>query len=632
MLSNKNAPHPKYAIPTFILGIVLFLLILNSRYPYVFRPAIIQARSGFSIPVLVLFLSLLLILSKNNWYNRSGLFILIVIVFAMALAGLWASGQSERQVINGIIPDTDAAFYYYDGLRLQNGLPFSYFGARRIFFPAFLGVLMSLTQSNLQITLGVLTFLMAISAYLATSVVWKHFGSLAASIFFILLFTFARLSIGKVMSECLGLTLGCLSLYFYLSYSSHKQFIHFFLASVTLVLGLLTRAGSLGIYPMLVLGIYLQEKDKSTKKKILLISILSILIVILSFSTLSSQLSPDNSIPFSNFAHTLYGIASGGKGWIQIYKDYPELKNVSEPGLTKLIYEYSFQAIKSNPKNFIYGIFSQFPQIFNFPGRDGFFSYFGGENSLLYNISQISLFSLSFFSIYILKKKKQYEKYKYFLYGLIGVLLFVPFFPFVDFNKMRVYATVIPFINIFPAIGLKALFDTLSFAHHPRKAQEEEQLKPVKSPVIFTIYLLLMIMAAPILYWKMIPDHVVASTDHCQPEDQSLVVKLSEGSYIGLLEESVIYLDWLPYYHESQFEKYLHNFQIYTVQAFEKVSAPSFITSSIDIRDGQAVIIIFEDEKMAYNDEPLLICGQWDDYDYSDFNANVFYVHEYFRY
>ena len=380
-----------------------------------------------------------------------------------------------------------------------------------------------------------------------------------------------------------------------------------------------------------MLGIYLQEKDKNRKKNILWISILSILIVVLSFSGLSSQLSPNNSIPFSNFAHTLYGIASGGKGWIQIYKDYPELKNVSEPGLTKLIYEYSFQAIKSNPKNFISGLFSQFPQIFNFPGRDGFFSYFGGENPLLYTISQISLFSLSFYSIYILKKKKQYEKYKYFLYGLIGVLLFVPFFPFVDFNKMRVYAAVIPFINIFPAIGLKALFDQVSFIHHPKKAQEEEQVRPVKSPVIFTICLLLMIMAAPILYWKMIPDHVVAFTDSCQPEDQSLVVKLSEGSYIGLLEESVIYLDWLPYFHESQFKKYLHNFQIYTVQAFENVSAPSFITSSIDIRDGQAVIVIFQDEKMVYNDEPLLICGQWDDYDYSEFNANVFFAHEYFN-
>lgn len=140
-----------------------------------------------------------------------------------------------------------------------------------------------------------------------------------------------------------------------------------------------------------------------------------------------------------------------------------------------------------------------------------------------------------------------------------------------------------------------------------------------------------MIMAAPILYWKMTPDHVVASTDYCQPEDQSLVVKLSEGSYIGLLEESVIYLDWLPYFHESQFKKYLHNFQIYTVQAFENVSAPSFITSSIDIRDGQAVIVIFQDEKMVYNYEPLLICGQWDDYDYSEFNANVFFAHEYFN-
>ncbi len=611
---------------TILLGIGFFISILTLRFPYVFRPVIIQARYGFTLPMLILFSLIIFILRKEKWYNIHGLYLLTIMVYSMALAGLWASGQSERQVINGLLPDTDAAFYYFDALRLGNGFPFSFFGARRIFYPAFLGLLLSITKGNLQITLGISTFLLANAVFLSVHAAWKKFGGFAASLFFVLLFSFARLSIGKTMSEILGLTMACLSLSFFLSYSSNSKPISLFLGSTTLALGLITRAGPLGIYPLLLWGIFKKEQHRMSRLRIIIIGAISLGLVVLSFLMISALIAPDNSMPFSNFAHSLYGLANGGKGWIQIFKDHPELKNIAEPQLTHMIYSYTFETIRTEPQKLVVGLFSQYPQIFNFMGRDGFFAFFGGENMYIYVLCQILLFGLSFFAIQQLLTNDKYAEHQYLLYGLLGILIFVPLFPFVDFYRMRVYASVIPFIIILPAIGLAALYSRLNISHLSLK---EDSPRFTNSVNLFTIGLLVFTLLVPSIFWVLKPSSNYLIDHNCSPDDHTLLVNINQGSYFGLLEEKVIYLDWLPYYHESQFTKYLHNFQEHTVQAFENVSAPTFITSTIDLQNGDAAILIFPDEEMANQDGPICVRGNWDEYDYSPFNARVFFVTDY---
>ncbi len=612
-----------FLLVLFVIG--FFVLILTLRIPAGFRPVIIQMRYGFTIPIPIIFILMALILSKDRWMNKTGLFILITAVFAMALAGVWASGQTEGQVISGILPDTDAAFYYYDGLRYINGFQFSFFGARRIFFPAFLGILLAIAKSNVQVTLGIITFLLAVSCFYSTLAVWKRFGSIAASLFFVLVFTFARLSVGKMMSESLGLILGCFSFYFFLTYTSQKKARFLLWASVSLVLGLITRAGPVGIFPLLMCGIFLMEKDKKSIGKIISISLISIFIVIISFISISSSLSPEGSIPFANFTHSLYGIANGGTGWTSIYNDHPEIKILHEPDLTKTIFAYSLSAIKDNPLNLIKGIFLQYPQIINFPDHKGFFSFFGGENKVIYYLAQIIVFGLSFFAIYILIKKDKFKKYKFFLYGLLGILFTVPLFPFSDFKEMRVYATVIPYIIIFPTMGLAAVLDRSPFAKANRLPRENND---TLIPAFITVALLICIMILPSLVWRLVPNRDWHINNECRPGDQKMIVKVSEGSYFGLLKESEIYLDWLPYFHESRFRTNLHNLQYTTVEAFKDVTAPSFITSTIDLQSGQVVILIFPDDEYLQQNNILLICGYWDDYDYSSSNANVFFVED----
>jgi len=58
-------------------------------------------------------------------------------LFALPLAGLWASGQTQSVAIGGLIPLTDAAAYHVDSLRIITGQNISYFSAMRPFFRAF---------------------------------------------------------------------------------------------------------------------------------------------------------------------------------------------------------------------------------------------------------------------------------------------------------------------------------------------------------------------------------------------------------------------------------------------------------------------------------------------------------------
>jgi len=628
MGSSNDKKHLKIYAPILIAAAV-FILILTLRIPQIFRPAVIQVRYGFTIPIPVIFILLLLILSKDQWINHSIFLIFSSAIFAMALAGVWASGQTEGQVISGLLPDTDAAFYYFDALRYTHGIQFSFFGARRIFFPAFLGILLELSKGNLQITLGIITFLMAISCFYATTAVWKRFGSAAASLFFILIFSFARLSIGELMSKSLGLILGCFGLYFTLLFLEKEKTYYLYLASFSLVLGLITRAGPVGLFPFLMLGIYLVKKTRLSFKKILLPFCISIFTVLLSFLCISHYLSPKGSIPFANFAHSLYGIANGGNGWTAIYFDHPEIEAIAEPEFTKTILRYSLDAIRTNPHNLLKGIMIQYPQIFNFPDRKGFFCFFGGENQSVYIVAQILIFALCFYGIYAIFKKRNLKEDKCFLYGLLGILLTVPLFPFSDFKEMRVYAAAIPFIAIFPTIGLSALAENRFLKKFNRYNISDTEKTHL--PEYLTIILLICIMVLPLLIWNWTPARALDTNQDCQPGKQELVVQVNKDSYLGLLRESDLYLDWLPYFHESRFKTNLHNLPYETVIAFSNVTAPTFITSTIDLKSGLPAILIFQNEEDLLRDNILLVCGTWEKYDYSSKNANLFFVEEVFE-
>ena len=621
-MNNKNLwlLLLKYLLVSLV-GISLFLLILWFRIPFGFRPAIIQMKYGFTLPIPILFIICMLLMTKYRLLNIAALFWVTMIVYAMALAGLWASGQTEGQVISGILPDSDAAFYFYDALRLNSGLRFSTFGSMRIFYSTFLSSLLFFTNASLVDANSIQVLLLAFCAFLATHKIWGKLGRIPASLFFVLIFVFARISVGKLMSEVLGLSLSLLVFYFFFDKTKLQNTSLFFLTIVLWTTALIARVGPLTAIPLMVYGIYLNEKSKFSFKKILVLMCASILFVLIIFSAFSSILGSEDSIPFSNFVHPLYGLAKGGKGWSQIFFDHPEIIEIPEPDYTKQILQFALEEIQSKPENLVIGLLKQYPQILNFTNRKGIFSFVGGDNDSIYNLMQVFLYILSFYYFYQLVFQKKYE-YRHFAFAFLGIFLLAPIFPFIDFEKMRVYAAVMPFIVMIPVLGL---YYFLNESSNNNQCVINVEKKMDVLWLVTSIYFIQMIFFIPLMIYNFnkikIPKELFSSD-----RLNNVVVHINSDSFIHLHRESDFFLDWLPHFHESRFVQFLHNLSNQTVQAFENVHAPASITSVIDLRDGTPAILVFPDQHTIDLNGLFLLEGSWDDYDYSRNNARVFFV------
>ncbi len=168
------------------------------------------------------------------------------------------------------------------------------------------------------------------------------------------------------------------------------------------------------------------------------------------FRTLGSP----TGTPFSNFAHTFYGLAQGGKGWTQIYKDHPDILSFNESEISRRIYEYSLAAIRANPLNLISGLIGQYGVFFNFINSNlSVFSFVYGENAIIYSLTQVFLYLLAALGLYHAIRYRKHPFYRLLLLGLAGTMLSVPFIT-ADASYMRAYAASIGFLVILPVLGL----------------------------------------------------------------------------------------------------------------------------------------------------------------------------------
>jgi len=245
-----------------ILSVSVFAFILLNRSPNLLRPISLDARTGFNLTLLLFFLLLYLIFRLRGWVGRTLSFTLTLALFALALAGLWAIGQTQSTVLNGIVPLYDASDYHADAFRLLAGQDLSDFSARRPLFAGFLSGLLWLTGQNLMATLGLLTLITAVSAYIAAQEILITHGPEVAVFVLIILFLFYRHHSGTVMSENLGVPLGTLGFVLMWRGTAQKKNTLFWLGLFVTTLALNARAGAFFILPLLLIwGVgYLEKK------------------------------------------------------------------------------------------------------------------------------------------------------------------------------------------------------------------------------------------------------------------------------------------------------------------------------------------------------------------------------------
>ncbi|HMD81875.1 MAG TPA: hypothetical protein VKE92_11235, partial [Anaerolineales bacterium] len=337
------------------VGAIVFLLLLIYPPPPWLNSILIDEQIWLSLLVLTALFGFLLNRDGKRWETIQIAFIFGL--FAIPLVYKWQFAHYDGYMIGGLIPWSDAAGYNWNAHSLANGSLLSAWGARRPLFPGFLAVLLRIDGGDFMATLVILTLLNMLAVYFVVRIVKQLYGSTAAAFFLIISFEFYLRFSGVTTSEQLGFAAGNLAIFF-LMIGAHTRS----LWKVLFGLGLLTlalnaRAGAFFILPALILWLAFFFRQQTPFWRAAGSGILVVVTVFLLNLILVRVIAEPQAAAFSNYSYTLYGLASGNKGWDQVIKDHP---NVSEEEVMPL----AIQKIRSEPTLLLQGMSGAFTDYF----------------------------------------------------------------------------------------------------------------------------------------------------------------------------------------------------------------------------------------------------------------------------
>ena len=590
------------------IPITIYILILNNHSPNWIRPLSINLRFSFNIYIFIMFLLLWGSFALKGWWGRWVSLSVVLAVFALALAGIWASGQSDALIVAGLLPISDAHGYFLDANLLLNNDPYSVFSSRRPLFAGLLAVLLKAAGLNLQLTVSILVLITAIGGYAAARAVRRSSGPLAASIFFMILFLFYRRFAGTTMTENLGLSLGALGFAMIWSYPVNKKpwFVIFGIGILTL--GLIARAGPFFI--LLGILVWAAIIFHNHKLKTHILTGLCILAVVLGFAInylMFLTLGNPDGVLFTNFSYSFYGLVTGGQRWDAIYQEHPEVFTLAENEQPPAIYKLAFENIKQNPMNPLKGIIKQYGYLVSDSWYNAY-SYVSNDNDKVDMAVQYLLMVLVVCAILLGWKKRKEPHLLLAFLMFAGVIVSVPFVPPGDTNRMRAYATVIPVFAILPALGVILILQKIRLTIFTRPVQDD----PVwDATPLMSVILLIMITFLPVLLrWN--SRAAAFSGVSCESGVSPVYLNYAPGSYVQVQKESDFFLDWLPNFHQGRYTINIHSMPYMDLMAeFLKVEAPMTIFTGNDLKTNRPLWVFTESNLLPSKFGLIGLCGHF---------------------
>jgi hypothetical protein len=395
----------------------------------------------------------------------------ILLLLGLVLSSLWSSAVSDGSLVGGLLPWSDASGYYTDASRLLSGDLFGAFSARRPVFSAGLASMLFLTGRDLQIALAVLAAVVAVALYLCAREVVASHGALAGAATAFILLAFSLRFVGTTLTDGLGLALGALAVAVLWGGGRRADgwatFFGVFLATTALMV----RAGAFFILPALVLwrALLLGKTGRSRIARAAEGVIAVGLGILLNVLILKATSSP-GVVPFSNFSHTLYGIAAGGKGWNQVYRDYPEVASLAEPAQSRRVFELAVALVRSEPLDLLRGASRSWSDYFATPL--GAFSFIGGPVVRSVPVIRSATTAAALFGLLACSIRRSEAPHSLLLLAIVGVLFSVPFVPPIDADIMRAYAATIPFTAALAGVGAAYGWSWISRSGRPEGRED----------------------------------------------------------------------------------------------------------------------------------------------------------------
>jgi hypothetical protein len=613
----------------FILTVsaALFSLILANRSPNLLRPISMSLRTGFGL--VIPFTALVMYLAfRTRSANRLGELVSMAAtlsLFAMPLAGLWASGQSQSTVLSGLLPLFDADSYYMDALRLMNGQDFSIFSARRPLFGSLLAVVLTLTGRNLMAALAVLTFLTGLACYLTAREIQRTHGAELAVFILMVLFLFYRAHSGISMSENLGVMLGTLGfgLLWHGAFEGKLSQIWIGLLATTLALN--ARAGAFFMLPLLILWAgWVLKRNKWISWKALVVSASAVILGFAFNLALTRLVAVPGGVPFANFSYTLYGLASGGESWAYVFEAHPELKQIQEPEQSKRIYQLAFELVRANPLQTAQGALFNWKMLFSNTWYN-IYSYIGGENWNVNVAARWGMYILCLIGIFAAVRNFHDPVHSLILVAALGIFISVPFLPPTDAYRMRPYAASIAVFAALPALGLNFILNQIKRIALTDRMLDKPALPVSASLPTFVGILLPALLILPIMIQATAkPQHV--PTISCADGLSPIAVRFDAGTYVHLKKQNEPFLDWMPNFHIGTFKRNAHSLADgYMIHWVEKLEAPITVFVAPDLLSGTRALAVLPTNLVPETGTLAHFCGQWE----SDPNLagyGIFYV------
>ncbi|NPV84921.1 MAG: hypothetical protein HPY45_02775 [Anaerolineae bacterium] len=602
-----------YAAASVLVALALYVFILLNR-DEALRQLSISVRYGFTLVLTVVFVVLLAAFWLPGRWAACASFVLTVGLFAFPLAAMWATGaiQSESYTVAGLLPWSDASGYYTDAKWLLEGQRFSSFSSRRPLFAGLLAVLLGISRQNLQAALAMIVFLAAAACYLAAREVRKTHGALLAAFFLTLLFVYYRRYIGTTMTENLGVMLGALGFALLWNGASQRKQQVVLMGILVLTVALNARAGPFFILPALLLwgGLSLGGAHKRVDWRFLFAGAGAVVLgFALNYFVFLGVASPGGA-QFSNFSYSLYGLAHGGVHWDQWQYDHPELVFVPEPQHSRTIYQYALAEIQQNPWGLVKGIFKQWGLFFSEKYVIySVYSFLYQDSTLVGKLARWGLYGLS-----VLGLLRWYFKRKDLHSGMvaaasIGVLLSVPLVPPGDASRVRVYAAVSPLFVLLPMTGLQFVLEGIKGQRFLQARAENDDRGFLLMG--FTGALLLMIVAAPVLT-RLLSQPSRFEEIACNPGQELVYVRYSDGAYINVLEDSEPPPDWLPDVRAGHYRTLVHSLpDSKVIEIFEKFEPAFVLMNGMDLRSGHSVWLVINRDLMPGEKGIIGVCGRW---------------------
>ena len=591
------------------IATALFSLIVANRAPNLLRPISMSLRTGFGLVIPITGLLLYLVFRIPNRAGDLLGMAATLSLFAMPLAGLWASGQSQSTILSGMIPLFDAGSYYTDALRLMNGDAFSIFSARRPLFASLLAVLLSITGRNLMASLAIITAITGLACYFTAREIQRTHGAEIAVFILMTLFLFNRAHSGISMSESLGLTLGTLGFGLLWRGASTKSLFYIWAGFFSTTLALNARAGAFFMLPILILWAgWLLRENKLISWKALFISASAVVLGFVFNLALTRLVAVPSGVPFANFSYTLYGLASGGKSWAYVFEAHPEVLAIQEPEQSKRIYQLAFELIRANPLQAAQGALFNWKMLFSNSWYN-IYAYLGGENWIITVITRWSMYALCVVGIFAWIRNRKDPIQSLIMASVIGVFISVPFLPPTDAYRMRPYAASIIIFAALPAMGLTYLISQIKSLD---KFLDKASPLPTNAMLVQAVVLISVILIVPVLI-KSTAKPQPTQTTSCAPGLTPVVVRFDEGTYINLKKQNDPFLDWMPNFHSGTFRENSHSLaDSYMINWAEGIDPPKTLFVTLDYLNKRVTLVVIPSTLLPETGALTQICGQWE--------------------